>query len=58
MMMKILLIALGVVLLFWLVAWLIGTVDKRTKEKQIQDRQRKKLEDKKAEEDANRAPWS
>jgi type VI protein secretion system component VasK len=56
--MKILLIALGVVLVFWIISWIITSADKRRKEKEILERQQKKLEEEKAKEEANKPPWA
>jgi nucleoside recognition membrane protein YjiH len=56
--MKIILIALGVVILFWVISWIISLADKRKKEKEILERQRKKLEEEKAQEESNKPPWA
>ena len=42
--MKILLIALGVVVLFWVISWIISSADK--------------LEEEKAQEESNKPPWA
>jgi uncharacterized membrane protein len=56
--MRILLIALGVVLVLWVISWIISSADKKKKDREILERQKKKLEEQKAQEEANKPPWA
>lgn len=55
--MKILLIALGVVFLFWIISLLIKLGDRKTREKKIQEHQLEKIKKEKEEEEAEKPPW-